>query len=119
MAQQQQYQNKTQAREEFKVIGDVAEDVIKKGAKLTFQVGVTVITNGRYVTKKAVMKAFASLDGIMANMPEDWLFQPQIMVQSADVAGSDMQDALMARQKAKAALVKPSGLLDAKGKKVG
>ena len=95
------------AREEFKIIGEVAEQTIKKGARLTFQLGVTVVTNGRNVTKKVVMKSFDAIDGVMANMPKDWLCTPQIMLKTADQAGSDMQAELAARQEAKASIIKP------------
>ena len=110
---------KEQAREEFKVIGEVAEKTLKKNARLTFQIGITIATNGKNVTKKAVVAAFKAMEPVLVNMPKDWLFTPQIMVQTADEAGSDMQAELSARQEAKAALIKPSGILDSKGKKVG
>ena len=103
------YLSKKQIQEEFKVIGEVAEESLKKKGPLTFQLGITAITNGKAVTRKQVMAAFKSMNAYLTNAPEDWLFQPQIMVQSSDVAGSDMQAALTKRQAAKAALVKPSG----------
>ena len=110
---------KEQAREEFKVIGEVADKTIKKGARLTFQLGITVVTNGKNVSKKVVVGALNAMSEFLANAPKDWLFTPQIQVQTADVAGSDMQEELSARQQAKASIIKPTGLPKLKGKKVG
>ncbi len=110
---------KDQAREEFRAIGEVAEKTIKKNARLTFHVGISIVTNGKNVNKKAVVVALKAMDGVLVNAPKDWLYKPQIQVQTADQAGSDMQDELTARQQAKAALIKPSGILSPKGQKVG
>lgn len=113
--QQQRPITKEQAREEYRVIGEVAEKTVKKGAKLTFRVGLSIETNGKNVSKKAVVSALKAMDALLANAPKDWLYTPQIQVQSADQAGSDMQAELAARQKAKEAIIKPSEI----GKKVG
>lgn len=113
------YLNKDQIQEEFKVIGAVAEDVLKKKGPYTFQLGFTVITNGKAVSKSKISDAFKAIEQLVSNGPKDWLYQPQIMVQSSDVAGSDMQEALTARQQAKAAIIKPPGLVKPTGKKVG
>ena len=100
---------KSKIEEELKTVEEVALKSLTEDGRLTFQLAVNTITNGENVDKKTVSQAFAAMRKFIANAPEEWLFQRQIMVSSADLAGDAMQKELARIQEAKDKIVISAG----------
>lgn len=103
--------NKEQVKEELKNLIEVAESTLDSDVPLSFQLAITTISNGRGVHKKTVVKALKAMQAFHSQAAREWLFSPEIMVRSEDTAGQAMQEALSARQAAKAAIIQSASKL--------
>lgn len=94
----------------IKIINEKIEDankVLNDDDLVTYQVGVQFVVNSRSAKKKDIVDGLSQMRTALDSAPDNFLFQPALMIQSVDVAGEKMVAEEQARIDARAKLTAP------------